>query len=221
MAITYFEYVLWLNESWRLTLFLIFVVVELYLLYRYIAMPLLYLFRIKNGIGNREASLLIGKHFPHVDDKLLNLLELSENLHKSDLLMASIEQRSKNLGPVPFADAVSFKDSYKYAKYIFIPLVLFCFIWITGDIVSFFNSHQRVMHYDMAYERPAPFSFQLMNDQLEVLDNQPLTIRVKTVGEIRPDNVQMVVNGEQLLMQKTESFLNIRFKHLFPKPTFT
>lgn len=220
MAITYFEYVLWLNESWRLTLFLIFVVVELYLLYRYIAMPLLYLFRIKNGIGNREASLLIGKHFPHVDDKLLNLLELSENLHKSDLLMASIEQRSKNLGPVPFADAVSFKDSYKYAKYIFIPLVLFCFIWITGDIVSFFNSHQRVMHYDMAYERPAPFSFQLMNDQLEVLDNQPLTIRVKTVGEIRPDNVQMVVNGEQLLMQKNGEFFEYTFQAPVPETNF-
>ncbi len=220
MAITYFEYVLWLNESWRLTLFLLFVVVELYLLYRYIAMPLLYLFRIKHGIGNREASLLIGKHFPHVDDKLLNLLELSENQHKSDLLMASIEQRAKNLGPVPFTEAVSFKDSYKYAKYIFIPLVLFCFIWITGDIVSFFNSHQRVMHYDMAYERPAPFTFQLMNDKLEVLDNQPLTIRVKTVGEIRPDNVQMVVNGEQLLMQKNGEFFEYTFQAPVPETIF-
>ncbi|MEC3963941.1 hypothetical protein [Flagellimonas halotolerans] len=220
MAITYFEYLLWLNGSWRLTLFLLFVVVEFYLLYRYIAMPLFYLFRIKQGIGNREASLLIGKHFPHVDDKLLNLLELSENQHKSDLLLASIEQRAKNLGPVPFAEAVSFKDGYKYAKYIFIPLALFCFIWITGDIVSFFNSHQRVMHYDMAYERPAPFSFQLMNDHLEVLDNQPLTIQVKTVGEIRPDNVQMVVNGEQLLMQKNGEFFEYTFQSPVPETNF-
>lgn len=220
MAITYFEYVLWLNESWRLTLFLLFVVVELYLLYRYIAMPLLYLFRIKNGIGNREASLLIGKHFPHVDDKLLNLLQLSDNRHKSDLLLASIEQRAKNLGLVPFTEAVSFKDSYKYAKYIFIPLALFCFIWVTGDIVSFFNSHQRVMHYDLAYERPAPFSFQLMNDKLEVLDNQPLTIKVKTVGEIRPDNVQMVLNAEQLLMQKNGEFFQYTFQAPVPETNF-
>ena len=220
MAITYFEYVLWLSESWRLTLFILFLVVELYLLYRYIAVPVLYLFKIRDGIDKRAASQLIGKHFPNVDDKLLNLLELSENQEKSDLLMASIEQRSSNLGPVPFAEAVNFKDSYKYAKYILIPVVLFAFIWITGDVVSFFNSHQRVMHYDMAYERPAPFSFQVMNKKLEVLDNQSLTIQVKTVGEVRPDNVQMIVNGEELLMQRRGEFYEYRFEAPVPETSF-
>jgi len=220
MAITYFEYVLWLNESWRLTLFILFLVVELYLLYRHIAVPLLYLFKIRDGIDKRAASQLIGKHFPNVDDKLLNLLELSENQEKSDLLMASIEQRASNLGPVPFAEAVNFKDSYKYAKYILIPVVLFAFIWITGDVVSFFNSHQRVMHYDMAYERPAPFSFQVMNKKLEVLDNQSLTIQVKTVGEVRPDNVQMIVNGEELLMQRRGEFYEYRFEAPVPETSF-
>ena len=220
MAITYFEYVLWLSESWRLTLFILFLVVELYLLYRYIAVPVLYLFKIRDGIDKRAASQLIGKHFPNVDDKLLNLLELSENQEKSDLLMASIEQRASNLGPVPFAEAVNFKDSYKYAKYILIPVVLFAFIWITGDVVSFFNSHQRVMHYDMAYERPAPFSFQVMNKKLEVLDNQSLTIQVKTVGEVRPDNVQMIVNGEELLMQRRGEFYEYRFEAPVPETSF-
>jgi len=220
MVITYFEYVLWLNESWRLTLFILFLVVELYLLYRYIAVPLLYLFKIRDGIDNRAASQLIGKHFPNVDDKLLNLLELSENQKKSDLLMASIEQRASNLGPVPFAEAVNFKDSYKYAKYVLIPVVLFAFIWITGDVVSFFNSHQRVMHYDMAYERPAPFSFQVMNKKLEVLDNQSLTIQVKTVGEVRPDNVQMMVNGQELLMQRIGEFYEYKFEAPVPEASF-
>lgn len=220
MAITYFEYILWLNESWRLTLFILFLVVELYLLYRYIAVPLLYLFRARDGIDNRAASQLIGKHFANVDDKLLNLLELSENQQKSDLLMASIEQRASNLGPVPFAEAVNFKDSYRYAKYVLIPVVLFAFIWVTGDIVSFFNSHQRVMHYDMAYERPAPFSFHVMNNSLEVMDNEPLTIQVTTVGEVRPDNVTMMVNGEELLMQRSGEFYEYRFEAPVPETSF-
>jgi len=220
MGITYFEYVLWLSESWRLTLFILFLVVELYLLYRYIAVPLLFLFRLRQGIDNRAASELIGKHFPNVDDKLTNLLDLSENQLKSDLLVASIEQRAANLGPVPFAEAVNFKDSYKYAKYILIPLCLFAFIWITGDIVSFFNSHQRVMHYDMAYERPAPFSFQLMNSSLEVMDNEALTVQVKTVGDVRPDNVQMVVNGEELLMQRKGEVYEYRLEAPITETSF-
>ncbi|WP_318311028.1 hypothetical protein [Flagellimonas crocea] len=212
MAITYFEYLLWLSGVWRLILFLLFLTVEGYLLYRYIVMPLLYLFRIRDGIDNRRASLLIGKHFPEVDDKLLNLLELSENKDKSELLLASIEQRASSLGPVPFTDAVNFKESFAYAKYIAIPLVLFAFIWVTGDIVSFFNSHQRVMHYDLAYEKPAPFTFQLMNDNLEVLDNVPLTIQVKTIGEVRPNDIRIVVNGEELLMKDQGEFYTYTFE---------
>nr|WP_297784306.1 hypothetical protein [uncultured Allomuricauda sp.] len=212
IAITSFEYVLWLDNSWRRTLFILFVIVEAYLLYRYVLVPLLYLFKIRKGIDNKVASKLIGKHFPDVDDKLLNLLELSENPEKSDLLMASIEQRASNLGPVPFAEAVNFKESYSYSKYIIIPALLFAFIWLAGDIVSFFNSHQRVMHYDMAYERPAPFTFQVMNTDLEVMDNEALTIQVKTVGDVRPDNVEIVVNGEALLMQNRGSFYEYTFQ---------
>lgn len=220
MAITYFEYMLWLNKSWRLTLFLLFVVVELFLLYRYIIVPLLYLFKVRKGIDYRDASELIGKHFPNVDDKLLNLLELSQNNERSDLLIASIEQRASALGPVPFAEALNFRESYTYARYICIPLVLFIFIWVAGDIVSFFNSHQRVMHYDMAYERPAPFTFQVLNDKLEVLDNEPLTIQVQTVGDIRPDNIQMVINGEELLMQKRAGVYEYTFGPPVPETSF-
>lgn len=220
MAITYFEYILWLNESWRLTLFILFIVVESFLLYRYIIVPLLYLFRIKDGLDHKRASLLIGKHFSNVEDKLLNLLELSENEEKSDLLVASIEQRASSLGPVPFVEAVNFKESYKYAKYIVLPVALFCFIWITGDIVSFFNSHNRVIHYDVAYERPAPFSFQLMNNNLEVLDNQSLTIQVMTNGEVQPDEVRIVINNDELLMQRNGEFYEYTFEAPVPATRF-
>jgi hypothetical protein len=220
IAITFFEYLLWLDNSWRLTLFVLFIVVEAYLLYRYVLIPLMYLFRLRKGMDNKTASTLIGKHFADVDDKLLNLLELSENPHRSDLLLASIEQRASSMGPVPFAEAVNFRESYAYAKYIVIPVVIFGLIWIAGDIVSFFNSHQRVMHYDMAYERPAPFTFQVLNTKLEVMDNEALTIQVKTVGEVRPENVEIVVNGEVLLMQNSGSYYEYTFQPPVPETSF-
>ena len=220
IAITFFEYLLWLGNSWRLTLFVLFIIVEAYLLFRYVVVPLMYLFRMRKGMDNKTASKLIGKHFPDVDDKLLNFLELSENPKKSDLLLASIEQRASSLGPVPFAEAVNFKESYSYAKYIVFPVLIFAFIWIAGDIVSFFNSHQRVMHYDMAYERPAPFTFQVMNSKLEVMDNEALTIQVKTVGDVRPDNVEIVVNREALLMQHRGSYYEYTFQPPVPETSF-
>ncbi|KAG1650666.1 Glutamine--tRNA ligase [Nymphon striatum] len=56
---------------------------------------------------NSAASVLIGKHFPDVGDKLLNLLDLAEDSDESELLLASIEQRSENLNPIPFAKAIT------------------------------------------------------------------------------------------------------------------
>ncbi len=202
IVITYFEYVLWMNESWRLTMFILFVVVELFLLYRYILIPLLFLFKVRKGIDHKFASRMIGKHFPNVDDRLLNLLELSENPRKSDLLMASIEQRATDLKNVSFVDAVNVRESLKYSRYILIPLGILAVIWVTGDVVSFFNSHKRVLNYDVAYERPAPFVFEVLNTDLEVLDNEALTIEVRTIGEVRPSDVQMVVGNERLVMQE-------------------
>lgn len=199
------EYVLWLNSSWRFTLFVIFVIVEAFLLYRWILVPVFYLFRIKNGIGHIEASKLIGIHFNEVDDKLLNLLELSESNEKSDLLLASIEQRASELKPVPFVNAVNFKESFGYAKYIVLPVVILGFIWITGDIISFFNSHQRVVHYNLAYEKPAPFSFLVLNESLEVLDDKPLTIEVAIDGDVRPESVNINLDGDEVVMYKQGS----------------
>ncbi|MBS9461292.1 hypothetical protein KIM67_02630 [Flagellimonas sp. 389] len=212
MAILSLEYVLWLSQEWRLALFSVFVLVELFLLYRFILMPLFYLFQIKNGISNKEASRLIGKHFPQVDDKLYNLLELSENQTASELLLASIEQKAESLGVVPFTEAINFKESYKYAKYVVIPLLLLGFIWLSGNIASFFNSHKRIVNYDLAFEQPAPFKFQVLNDKLEVLDNEPLVVTVSVVGDVKPENVYMVVNGEELLLKRSQGIYTQTFE---------
>lgn len=214
LAVMYLEYLLWLNQDWRLVLFLVFLLAELFLIYKFIAVPLFFLFRIKKGISNKEASLLIGKHFPQIDDKLYNLLELAENQSASELLLASIEQRSEGLSKVSFAKAIDFKESVKYGKYVVIPVLILGFIWLSGNIASFFNSYKRVVNYDLAFEQPAPFTFQVLNEKLEVLDNEPLTIQVTTNGDVKPENVFMVVNGDELLLKNQNGI----YTHTFEAP---
>lgn len=202
LAITSLELLLWLNQDWRLTLFLIFIVVKVFLLYRFICIPLFYLFKIKRGLSNKEASKLIGKHFPKVEDKLFNLLELAESPGKSELLEASIEQRSTSLSVLPFVEAINLKESAKYAKYLVIPVVILGLFWISGNIQCLFNSHKRVVNYDLAYERPAPFTFNLLNSDLSVLDNEPLIIEFAIDGDLVPENASMILEGEPLLMRR-------------------
>lgn len=202
------EYFLWLNSLGRLVLLILFVGVELFFLWKYIITPLFFLFRWRRGLTNKEASLLIGKHFAGVDDKLFNLLELAECSHKSELLLASIQQRSTDLSMVPFVNAIDFKDSIRYTKFLLIPFFIVGLIWLAGDVVSYFSSYQRVVNYDLAYEPPAPFTFKVFSTTLDVLEGESLTVSVTTEGRIKPESISIVVNGKELLLQTKDGFSN-------------
>lgn len=196
------EYWLWLGSAGRLLLLLAFVAVEGFLLYRYILVPLFYLFKVKRGLTHKEASKIIGNHFPEVDDKLYNLLDLAEDHERSELLEASIEQRSASMSNFNFVQAVNFKENLKYVKYLAIPVVILLLLGLTGALGAFMGSYERVVHYNTAYEPPAPFQFKLLSPKLRVLESESKTIQVATEGELRPDQVYLEVNGEQLAMQE-------------------
>ncbi len=195
------EYLLWLGSNGRLMLLVLFIAIEFFLLFQYILTPLFYLFRLKKGLSNKQASLLIGKHFPEVGDKLYNLLELADDPAQSELLLASIDQRSDNLKSIPFTKAIDYKDGLVYGKYLLIPLILLGALWLTGNLNSFFGSYDRVVNYKMAYEPPAPFTFKLLNNSLTVLESEPLNIQVITEGKIKPLEVYMVMDGKEILLK--------------------
>lgn len=201
LVITALEYFLWMGPTARLAMLVIFVGVTLGLLYSYVCIPLFYLLKIRKGISKREASVLIGRHFTVVDDKLLNLLDLADNEQRSNLLIAAIEQRSKELKPIPFAQAVNLKEGFRYAKYGIAPILVIALVWLSGNISEFFGSYKRVVNYDVAYEPPAPFSFQLVNQNLNVLEDEVLTLEVTTTGKVRPETMSVVVDGKAYVMQ--------------------
>ncbi|MBM1105229.1 hypothetical protein JQC67_03660 [Aurantibacter crassamenti] len=199
------EYFLWLGSTGRLVLFLFFMTAVVILLYSFIAIPLFYLFKLKKGITNKHASVLIGKHFPEVNDRLLNLLDLVEDEEQSELLVASINQRSDSLNSVAFKTAVDFSENLKYMRYLIVPILLFLLVWFSGNLSSFFGTYERVVNYDLVYEKPAPFAFKLLSEERDVLDSKSYTILATTIGDVRPDVVFVVINGKQLLMERHEN----------------
>ncbi|WP_244178465.1 DUF4175 family protein [Maribacter litoralis] len=200
-----------------MVLFGIFVVVELYLLFTYIVTPIFYLFKIKKGLGPKDAAAMIGTHFPEVGDKLINLLDLAENPQQSELLLASIAQRSKQMDTIPFSSAINFKDSFKYLKYAIIPILIIGALYISGNWNTFFGSYERVINYKMAYEKPAPFQFQLLSDNLSTLQDEAYTIQVSTKGEIKPENVFININGKSILLQQQNGL----YEYIFAPPITT
>lgn len=199
----FIEYMLWLSTTARTILFWLFIGVELGLLVKFIFLPLAKLFKLQKGIGYEEASRIIGNHFPEVNDKLLNVLQLQKETKQSELLLASIEQKSIELSPIPFKTAINFKKNLPYLKYAAIPVIILLITFWFGKVTWFSDSFNRVVNYKTAYEPPAPFQFFVVNNPLNTIENNDLTLIVRTAGEVVPDNAQIVYGGETYFLQQT------------------
>ena len=198
----FIEYMLWLNPTARTFLFWVFIVVELALFIKFIVLPLAQLFNLRKGINQQTASKLIGSHFPEVNDKLLNVLQLNQSTEQSDLLIASIEQKSKELQPIPFKSAINFKSNVKYLKYAAIPVFILLVSYVSGKIDWFSDSYERVVNYQTAYEPPAPFQFFVLNESLEAIEGKDFKLNVSTAGDVIPENAQIQFNGQSFYLQQ-------------------
>ncbi|MBV1923430.1 MAG: hypothetical protein KUG68_05295 [Flavobacteriaceae bacterium] len=209
------EYFLWLEPLGRSILFWLFIAVESALFIRFIAFPLSKLFNLQKGISFEEASKLIGNHFPEVSDKLLNVIQLNQNQRESELLLASIDQKSTDLEPIPFKRAINFKKNSKYLKYAAIPVIIFLLIQVLGEKDIFSSSYTRVVNYDTAYEPPAPFSFTILNESLQAIENKGYTVKVQTKGEVIPENASISYNTETYYLHQIAPGL---FEYTFLQP---
>ena len=108
------------SSSLRTSLFFITIIFYLSIFVKMIIIPFLGLLKIGKTINHYQASQILGKHFPDVSDKLQNTLELKE-LSKSehtskDIILASINQKTQKLSPIPFLSAIDLKKNLKYFK---------------------------------------------------------------------------------------------------------
>jgi hypothetical protein len=197
----FLEYFLWLKPTARTILFWVFILVELFLLIRFIVIPGFKLIGLRKGISLQDSSKIIGNHFSEVQDKLLNILQLKENSNDSDLILASINQKSEELAPIPFLKAIDFKQNKKYLKYAIVPVLILIISFFTGSNNALTQSLERVVHYRTSYNPPAPFLFSLLNADLNVIQGKPITISVKTIGNIVPSEAKIIFNNQQYYVQ--------------------
>ena len=210
------EYFFWLRPAARTVLFWVFVLVEVGLLVKFIAIPLARLFKLSKGISYKEAAQMIGNHFPEVKDRLLNTLQLHSKAGESELMLASIAQKSEALQPIPFKLAIDFKKNAKYLKYALIPVVVFLFANYGGNKQVFSSSYKRVVNYTEAYEPPAPFEFYVVNENLKCIENTDFKLQVRTTGEVVPEEATITFDNQTYFLQQTRPG---EFSFLFEQPS--
>lgn len=197
----FIEYFLWLQPTARTVLFWLFIAVELFLLFRFICFPIFKIIGLQKGISFEEASKIIGNHFPEVQDKLLNVLQLQQTNLQSDLLAAGIEQKSKELQPISFNKAIDFSNNKKYLKYVLIPIFIWMLSLLTGTSEKLSQSLNRVVNHSVAYNPPAPFYFDLTAKNLRVIKGKDITIYFQTKGEVIPSEAKIHFNNQQYFLE--------------------
>ena len=188
---------------------------SLLILGKYIIIPLTRLLKIGQSLSYEQASEIVGNHFPDVKDKLLNTLQLAEqhgdssNL-SSELLEASINQRTEQLKPVPFTSAINFKENRKHLKWALIPLAVFA-VLLFGAPSLITESTDRIVRHneEIIY---APYDFTVKNAALKVPENKDfqleLSVALNTTAKGGVPNKVYILRGDQRFLLNKEGRTN-------------
>jgi len=212
LAVTLLEYFGQFDTTVRTILFYLFVLSNGFVLARLVVIPLLKLNKMGKIISKEQASEIIGRHFNNVQDKLLNVLQLQQiselptpNLTAgqagSQLVFASINQKIKELKPIPFASAIDLSQNRKYVKYAALPLLLLLLLlFFIPRIIT--ESTERLIKHNTYFEKQAPFQFIIKNKELKTPQQEDFLLEIKMGGQILPEEIFVYLSGSEYKLTK-------------------
>lgn len=223
LIINSIEYFSWSSSRTRLilliTLISLFAVVACF----YFIIPVFNLIRFRKKMSSEQAAILIGKFFPEIKDKLLNTLQLANEIKNdsdNELLLATIEQRTRNLQPIKFSEAVNLKDNYKYLKIFGIAFVVLASLII---FVPNFSKQpvSRIINYDTHYEKPLPFKVELNTKDIEAIQGEDLEYKIHVTGENIPESFYVITsNGTRVMTKLSNNDFRFIFNKVYQSETF-
>jgi len=176
-----------------------------------VLLPMMNYFKLGKVISHEQAATIIGNHFTNVKDKLLNILQLKRQTEQeessSDLLIAGIDQKIVELKPIPFKSAINLSNNKKYLKYAMPPLCLLAvLVFAAPSILK--NGTNRLINNNVEFERPAPFTFELVTKDNTVVQYTDHDIEVKVKaneGGALPNEAFIDVDNYRYKLVKDEN----------------
>ena len=212
------EYVSWFPPKGRFVLFLFLLAGSAFVAVYYFLIPLVNLIRFRKKMSVEQASVLIGKFFPEIKDKLLNTIQLSNQMEAETdnaLLAATIEQRTSRLSPIHFADAVDLRGNLKYLGVFFGLLLLLILLMVF--LPSFaVQPTQRIVNYGQEFEKPLPYQVEILQHDIETTQGKEAKFGIRVTGERIPDAFYVKSDlGQQLMTKTSANDFSYTFKNLY------
>ena len=227
------EYFSWFPPKGRFVLFLFLLAGSGFVLVYHFLIPLFNLIRFRKKMSVEQASVLIGRFFPEIKDKLLNTIQLSNQMEAmvgpstgsrtsadTALLAATIEQRSARLSPIRFSDAVDLRGNLKYLGIFFGSLLLLIALMVF--LPSFaVQPTQRIVNYEQHFEKPLPYQVEIKQNNIETTQGKEVKFNIHVTGDCIPDAFYVKSElGQQLMTKGSANDFSYTFKNLFNDLTF-
>ena len=220
ITISVFEFYLKFDVIFRTTLFWLYIIINSLMILNYIVIPILKLFRFRNGIKYSDAAKILGKHFTEIDDKLVNILELAEMDKGNDLINASIEQKTATISPIPFLNAIDLKGNIKHGYWLLIPFVLLFVLFISGKQKVITDSSERIIKHNTFFEPEAPYSI-IFEENLLAEQYDDFLIKFRVEGDEIPKNFYIEYQNNRFMVQnKSNNSHQFLFKNIQKEENF-
>lgn len=217
LLITVGEYYFYFSIQVKWTLLVFLFSVGLLSLIFWMIIPLFKMQQLGKVISKEQAALIVGSFFPEVKDKLLNVLQLREQAGaeavSSELIAASIDQKAEKISVLPFGAAIDLRKNRRYLPLLLLPVAVAATIFIIAPKI-FTEGGYRLSQPSVFFAKPAPFSFEVDQQQLRVVQGQAFTLTASVKGDKLPDRLFVVLGGEQIEMKPAG---NHKFTYTFPK----
>jgi len=197
------EYYLYLPVWMRVSLLSLFVGLGGAALLVWVAVPLAKMARLGKVISYEQAADIIGKHFPEVSDRLLNILQLHNRpdpQFSRELAEASINQKIEQISVVPIGSAIDLSRNRRFLRFLLPPLMVGLFIFVAAPNV-FRESSSRLLQPTREFTRPAPFQFLIENKELTAVRGGDFTLTMQVRGDALPADVSLEMGSELVAMQ--------------------
>ena len=202
IALNALEYWIRFGNIIRAIMFFGFISLAIYCFVKYIFIPIYKLSNLNVQISDDEAAKQIGKYFPEIKDKLLNILQLEKIDNQSnELILASIEQKSKSISFIPFASAIDLSINKKYLKYVLAPAILL-FVCLLTVPQLFSEGTNRIVNFTKKFKEPAPFDFIIENENLTCFKNEDFQLKLHIKGKALPEQVYVLFENRKVKMEK-------------------
>lgn len=215
LALVSSEYFGYFSVDIKTFLFYFFIISQFILAWFLVGVHLIKYLKLGNNISHEQASIIIGNHFPQINDKLKNTLQLQklllENPKKQELILAGINQKVSQMQPIPFISAIKIRDNKRYLRYALFPLAIILIISITSPSILK-EGTTRIIKHNQHFVKKAPFNFEILNKNLFTTEGEDFLLKVKLNGDEIPQDIY-IEDGNNSFKLKKEDIIN--FNYLF------